>query len=225
MSMGSKFFKQPAAELRVQESLSGKVQNMPAKPISILSSKFDSIKHKNIVNKSTLLRVATPEDTASCMQSDRSKNIDQFSDNILFRLVYLPVHLSEKEVVKKLSKFGTVIDFNFVPVTPEEIYLDEKKSANFQCVEFRFKEKEVKDSFSQVKRIRIKGLQVRVIQKSPEETFAKETSSMSQALHPRVLHNCRPTTKAYFGHRSGQSSTLLQSPENNYYWRKLVSRE
>lgn len=160
-------------------------------------------------------REDTPEHTVSSLQSEKFQAVKEPSGKGQFRLAYLPRSMTANEVIKKLSSFGTVVDFRFCPLTFEEIQKDERESSNFKCAEFKYKEETSTENFSAVKRIRIKGLQVRIIQILPKSNKKSKGSPPSI----QILHSCRPTAAQYFQLRRTLKCTLPQSTEDNYYWR------
>lgn len=197
------------------------VQNMPGKRSAGSGCTHSQSMAIGARQKSTLLKMGTPEETASCVLSDSSQEPDNKISLVVFRLVYLPTRISEKDVVNKLSQFGTVTDFEFVPVRPEEVLLEESKAENFRCAQFSFKETNVTSSFSTVKRIRVKGLQVRVVINSDETSSGQGTTNI---MHCKVKHVHRPTSKLYYRNRVPQPLSLPESAEENYFWRIAIPR-
>lgn len=111
----------------------------------------------------------------------------------LFTLKYLPRLMAESEVLAKIQKFGKISTFRFKPEVCQKGTKDQK--GNFKRAEFSFEEKTSEEVFKKVKRIRIKGLQVKILQGEPEEQ-----SSSSQRSHCELFtvdHSVRPTKKAY----------------------------
>lgn len=111
----------------------------------------------------------------------------------LFTLKYLPRLMAESEVLAKIQKFGKISTFRFKPEICQKGTKDQK--GNFKRAEFSFEEKTSEEVFKKVKRIRIKGLQVKILQGESEEQ-----SSPSQRSHCELFtvdHSVRPTRKAY----------------------------
>ena len=183
----------------------------------------DCIVDKNIPDlKSTLLRVATPEDTAPCMLSQDSHLKEQPSDRIMFRLVYLPVHLSEKEVVKKLSKFGTVVSFSFLPTQTDNRYISTARGISYRSAEFSFEEKAIQSSFSVVKRVRVRGLQVKVLVNAANKGSENIKPDRSDSLEVIFKHSYKPTCRLYFSHRTEVDFNQPREIEDNHRWRRRL---
>ena len=111
----------------------------------------------------------------------------------LFTLKYLPRLMAESEVLAKIQKFGKISTFRFKPEICQKGTKDQK--GNFKRAEFSFEEKTSEEVFKKVKRIRIKGLQVKILQGEPEEQSSPSQGSNCELF--TVDHSVRPTKKAY----------------------------
>lgn len=82
----------------------------------------------------------------------------------VFQLNYLPKQITEEEILEKISKFGKIVNFSlwFPGFSPEEKKIGEKKTGSFRFAEFSFENFEDELIFMKVKRIRIKGLQIKI---------------------------------------------------------------
>ena len=136
----------------------------------------------------------------------------------IFRLLYLPLHLPKAEILQKLSKFGEVVNFSFSPVEKTDPHLtDPSRVPNFQCAEFSFEQASSIEHFTGVKRIRIRGLQVRVSEKEMPKFSPKPTASSLQQQEPNQDsndHSIKPTQKVYHSSRP-----VLHQNQSQYYWR------
>ena len=139
---------------------------------------------------------------------------------IIFKLNYLPKQISKKEVINKLEKFGKIKNFEFIIKDKEPQEHDQPESEdNFKIAEFTFVDLDAEVVFSKVKRIRIKGLQVKISQKLSNSTSKTFPSSREcQEDLSLIDHSRKPTCKAYFNCRSHmkKDASLLFY---NYYWR------
>lgn len=81
---------------------------------------------------------------------------------VMFTLKYLPRLMAEADVLEKLKLFGDVLFLRFMPETDIQGKKDWK--SHFKRAEFAFLEKQAEISFQKVRRVRIKGLQVKIVQ-------------------------------------------------------------
>ena len=165
------------------------------------------------------------EETEPSKKSDDSSlqacALPKFLVKKVFRLIYLPHHLPEAEIIQKLTKFGQITDFNLSTVDNSD---QKKQNSNrvpsFLCAEFSFKDDQSADQFSQVKRIRVRGLQVRVSMKLTPQPVPENKKPISKVSESEAnTYSTKPTSRKYFANRSGD---LLS--EDSYYWRRSISR-
>lgn len=140
-----------------------------------------NIKHKEISTSTLVEEKFSFDDTESRSEDDNNSDLHSSSpSNQTFRLLYLPIHLPKADILQKLSKFGQVVDFRFCPVAKSDPHLqDPSRVPNFQCAEFSFADKAAIDYFSGVKRIRVRGLQVRVASKESLQSFSDSDGESS----------------------------------------------
>lgn len=84
------------------------------------------------------------------------------NQHAVFTLKYLPRLMAEADVLEKLKLFGEVLYLRFMPET--EIQGKKDWKSHFKRAEFAFVEKQAESSFQKVRRVRIKGLQVKIVQ-------------------------------------------------------------
>ena len=156
---------------------------------------------ESIYNTEGLLIVASETQDSLSERSARcvSLNEDETGGSTasfqptLFTLKYLPRLMAESEVLAKIQKFGKISTFRFKPEICQKGTKDQK--GNFKRAEFSFEEKTSEEVFKKVKRIRIKGLQVKILQGEPEEQSSPSQGSNCELF--TVDHSVRPTKKAY----------------------------
>ena len=118
-----------------------------------------------------------------------------FHQPILFTLKYLPRLMAESEVLSKIQKFGKISSFKFKPEIAQKGIKDQK--GNFKRAEFSFEEMESEDIFKKVKRIRIKGLQVKILQGDSEEQQSSVDPMETVDELKNIAHDIRPTNRLY----------------------------
>lgn len=173
-------------------------------------------------------------------QKDKDSEVTEVArgQRVIFQLNYLPKQILEEEVLEKLVKFGKIHHFSLLQSSPvEQSKVCEKRVGNFRSAEFSFGTSEAEQVFLTVKRIRIRGLQVKIGQKdiqkesdkksanSPiikgEEPLQKQDSALSAE---DLIHLELPTSKKYF---SGRSSDVFvetnKQPQGQYYFRRRTS--
>ena len=109
------------------------------------------------------------------------------AEGLVFTLKFLPKTMSREEVVNKILRFGPVASFNFAE---EKSSGKKDQKGCFKRAEFVFATKAAEDIFKGVKRIRIKGLQVKVSMDEGEvETQAHDhtVKPTSRTFSPRGL--------------------------------------
>lgn len=172
-----------------------------------------------------------------------------------FRLLYIPATFTKKHIVAKLETFGTLRSFEFVSlpdpanqklpnvkqqfVTNPKLagfkgYLSQQpqgKVDEFKGAVFTFEDEAAETKFSEIKRLRVKGLQIKVLtQTNTKEKPSKTVAARGKKQQPEsrretqdfggeesVEHEHRPTSKRYCEQRERQ--TVLQdhmSAERNY---------
>lgn len=151
---------------------------------------------------------------------------------VIFQLNYLPKQISETEIKEKLEKFGQLSHFDLLLSTSMEARKSgDKKIGNFRSAEFSFKMDESEQVFLKVKRIRIRGLQVKITQKPILRVVEDEVAPIVQDLtlinedysvqyFQDTSYSVRPTCKKYFSGRLTSSSVSIQESQANYYWRQ-----
>mgnify|MGYP000084196383 CR=1 FL=1 len=93
-------------------------------------------------------------------------------DRLTFSLKFLPKTMTQEEVMAKILKFGEVSQFNFFE---ERAVTKKEQRGCFKRAEFTFADLEAERTFQTVKRIRIKGLQVKVgVESDPAESIRIE---------------------------------------------------
>ncbi len=163
------------------------------------------------------------EDTESMSESDNKSGCSPHDNSDIsrktFRLLYLPLHLPKADILQKLSKFGEVVDFKFCPVEKTDPHLqDPTRVPNFQCAEFSFAQQSSIDHFSGVKRIRVRGLQVRITHREETASSSKNSDSDGDTCSSRS-YSVKPTSRKYFAHRPDEVQR-----EHEYYWRRPDSK-
>lgn len=164
------------------------------------------------------------------------KEDNNHNDRIIFQLNYLPKQILEEEVLEKLVRFGKVHHFSLLQsslVEPKKTC--EKKVGNFRSADFSFEGKDAEQIFLTVKRIRIRGLQVKISQKeSLKESVEEKANSpinkgeelpqlqqVSALSAEDQIHLELPTSKKYFSGRSSQVSVDSDQTQSQYYfWRR-----
>lgn len=172
-----------------------------------------------------------------------------------FRLLYIPATFTKKHIVAKLETFGPLRSFEFVTLPDPSSkkvsnvkhqfvsnpklagfkgYLSQQpqgKVEEFKGAIFTFEDEAAETKFSEIKRLRVKGLQIKVLtQPSAKDKPAKsvvvrgkKTTPQSQRETEEMLlqeqpeHCCRPTTKRYGAQKDRQSALQEHmSSERNY---------
>lgn len=172
-----------------------------------------------------------------------------------FRLLYIPATFTKKHIVAKLETFGPLKSFEFVTLPDPSSkkvsnvkhqfvsnpklagfkgYLSQQpqgKVEEFKGAIFTFEDEVAEAKFSEIKRLRVKGLQIKVLtQPSAKDKPIKSLKVRGKKLAPeshreteemlseeQPEHCCRPTTKRYGTQKDRQ--TALQehmSSERNY---------
>ena len=121
-------------------------------------------------------------------------------ENTLFTLVYLPRYISEDDIFAKLVPFGELSLFQYTAETDSNLGSSRGEKGFFHRVEFAFADSENMFAFMSIKRLRLKGLQVKVLQKPFDACLH---SSLLGPLLPEIDHTVRPTNKEYFVIRAG----------------------
>ena len=124
------------------------------------------------------------------------------TDNIGFSLVYLPKYITKEVILAKLAHFGELEFFQYAPETDEKLGSTRGEKGLFHRAEFAFKDRENMFTFMSIKRLRVKGLQLKVIQtsfglKNDKFNIEEEMGSNLQELD----HSLKPTNKQYFNTR------------------------
>ena len=124
--------------------------------------------------------------------------------SFLFQLVYLPKYISKEDVLQKLSKFGPLSHFRFSAETEEKLGSHRGEKAFFHRAEFSFEQESDLLVFMAIKRLRIKGLQLKVVlapyQRSTQFNSFFDTKSRSSFAD--IDHSLKPTKQGYFKTRT-----------------------
>lgn len=178
------------------------------------------------------------ESTADgCCENTSSESIEEPNeeeaevarDHIIFQLNYLPKQITQEEVLEKLVKFGKVQYLSLLPSSPvDQKKHSEKKQGNFRSAEFYFESKGAEQIFLSVKRIRIRGLQVKITQKDSQQEVVDSPINKGEVsllqdhasdLQSRAFE--RSTCQKYFSGSPAKVSADSHSKQsqNYFYWR------
>lgn len=86
-----------------------------------------------------------------------------------YKLMYIPSILAKRHLIRKLARFGKLSYFEFIPgefsnkISPEVLLQSKTKFQDFKGAEFKFELEYSEKLFAGVKRLRVKGLQIKVI--------------------------------------------------------------
>lgn len=90
-----------------------------------------------------------------------------------YKLMYIPSILAKRHLIRKLARFGKLSYFEFIPgefsnkISPEVLLQSKTKFQDFKGAEFMFELEYSEKLFAGVKRLRVKGLQIKVIPPVP----------------------------------------------------------
>ena len=118
---------------------------------------------------------------------------------ILFTLVYLPKYVAEADIRTKLTGFGKLSHFDYKPEIDQKLGSTRGDKAFFHRVEFSFEIQQVMFAFMSIKRLRIQGLQLKVLH-SPLPLSVKNSPRLM--VPSELEHSVKPTRKTYFVHRA-----------------------
>lgn len=147
---------------------------------------------------------------------------------VAFSLKYLPRYITREDVNEKLKKFGKLSYFDYRLEADESMGAKRGPNSLFRRAIFSYYSREVNFSFANISRIRIKGLQIKVVQEDPTvimglgaETHNIEPCTTDcKVKEDEVDHEVRPTSKGYLRiapelHPSSSDLKL----RSNYVWR------
>lgn len=117
------------------------------------------------------------------------------SQRVMFTFKYLPKMITMEEVLLKIQKFGELERIEFKQ-EPENRASKRANKNSFKKAEFSFREKDTEQIFLQVRRIRIKGIQVKVMNNQQTEAAPRAPTPASSS-ETELDHSIRPTQKAY----------------------------
>ena len=138
-------------------------------------------------------------------QSRKTQQSTDRTQRYIFQMKYVPKHIEESDIVKKLEKFGRLKTFRLIVMSSEAQFkaLGQSDAPNFRMAEFSFQDPEVERSVLTIKRIRVRGLQVKVSKsQSPAASFAAVGCDahvqMSEKGTYDPFYHLKPTSKKYF---------------------------
>jgi hypothetical protein len=112
------------------------------------------------------------------------------SGTLKYKLMYIPSILAKRHLIRKLARFGKLSYFEFIPgefsnkIAPEVLEQNKTKFQDFKGAEFKFELEYSEKLFVGVKRLRVKGLQIKVI---PPPDLGKELVNAEQQDKPLII--------------------------------------
>ena len=194
----------------------------------------DKGSHLSIFVDGCISRSASSKTSTFERESESKINRGDFNSgstviDVVFEMNYVPKHLGKEDIMKKLENFGAIkkLELKMMPdLTSKETGLI--KGSNFKQVNFSFEKREVTLVFLKLKRIRIKGLQVKVGIKA----FCRKSECADNKLLPdskqhimeedqqtHFIHTYKPTSKTYFSSRPNYDSNARSV---NFIWRMKI---
>ena len=158
----------------------------------------------------------TGSESESALKSN--KGLEAFH----FAMQFVPKHLQREVIITKLEQFGALKAFTLEPMA-DVVFRDSglPKSSNFQIACFSFESKNVNRIFEQIKRVRIKGLQVKVSKyEQPQTQKLDQLRSDSEIESGDFKHHVKPTSMKYFRWRFDTETHL---GADNYSWRLRIT--
>lgn len=129
-----------------------------------------------------------PEDLATKVPQ-MDETVSSACGTLKYKLMYIPSILAKRHLVRKLARFGRLRYFEFIPgefsnkIPPEELEQSKAKFQDFKGAEFIFELEHSEKLFLGVKRLRVKGLQIKVI----PSVSQKESMPVDHQVEPLVV--------------------------------------